>query len=405
METTNGNPNGEPREAAVREIKPKTTTRKPAATKNKPKRTRTVRPYPAGPFEQALRLGEAIHKFAAGEKVRRLTLLQKMDLSPGSSSTTMLITNSGKYGITKGSYVAEWLELTELGTFASNPDSEPRQRLDARFKLAIEGIAPFKALYDGYRGKKLPTHEVLKDFLAEQKLDVENLVECIDLFIVNAKFLGLLQTIAGAQTLIPVEQAVDDLPKVAIPFGQPIIQPKQQISGDGQVKTGTPDWTRMCFYITPIGAEESEERKHSDLFLNSIVEPALKDQGLKVVRADQIGTSGMITSQILEHILKARLVIVDLSFHNPNVFYELAIRHASKLPVVHVIRKCDKIPFDVNQARAITIDTTDIYALVPQLETFRSQIATFVRQALADSSVASNPLTVFCPSFKVSLPN
>ena len=90
---------------------------------------------------------------------------------------------------------------------------------------------------------------------------------------------------------------------------------------------------------------------------------------------------------------------------NPNVFYELAIRHASRLPVVHIIRKSDKIPFDVNQARAITIDTTDIFTLVPQLETFRSQLATFVRQALADSSAVSNPLTVFCPGFKVSLPS
>ena len=77
----------------------------------------------------------------------------------------------------------------------------------------------------------------------------------------------------------------------------------------------------------------------------------------------------------------------------------------AKLPIDHIIRKRDKIPFDVNQARANPIDTTDIYTLVPQLETFRSQLATFVRQALADSGSASNPLTVFCPGFKVSFPS
>jgi len=407
MDDKNGNKNeGKTLQSPSREIIPKAKQTRSGKVKPKSKRTRTARPYPAGPIEQALKLGEAIHEFAAGEKVRRLTLLQKMDASPSSSATTMLITNSGKYGITIGSYAAEWIELTETGKIASSRDANPRAKLEARFKLAVQGVAPFKGLYDGYKGKKLPTHEVLKDYLTEQKLKVEDLDECIDLFIVNAKFLGLLQTVAGAQMLLPIEQILDNLPKLSVEESQSTSEIIQHIAGDGGgAKPSTTNWTKICFYITPIGSDDSEQRKHSDLFLNSIVEPALKDLGLKVVRADQIGASGMITSQILEHILKAKLVIVDLSFHNPNVFYELAIRHACRLPVVHIIRKCDKIPFDVNQARAITIDTSDIYSLVPQLETFRSQIATFVRQALADASSVSNPLTVFCPGFKVTLPN
>jgi hypothetical protein len=323
-----------------------------------------------------------------------------MDKSPSSSGTTMLITNSGKYGLTTGSYAAEWLELTGTGKVASNPEADPRERLAARFKLAIVGIAPFKVLYESCKGKRLPAHEVLKDSLAEKHIKVENLDECVDLFIVNLKFLCLLQTVAGSQILISVEQAVDELPGSSKTLAAGSVEPP----GEGEPKTEAPDWTKVCFYITPIGTEGSEERKHSDLFLNSIVEPALRELGLRVVRADKIGASGMITSQVMEHTLKAKLVIVDLSFHNPSVFYELAVRHASRLPVVHIIRKGEKIPFDVNQVRAIPIDTTDIYTLVPQLETFRAQIATFVRQALADPASASNPLTVFCPDFKISLP-
>jgi hypothetical protein len=375
-----------------------------SAARTKAKRTRTSRPYPAGPFEEALKLAEAIHKFAAGERVRRLTLLQKMVLSPASSATKMLITNSGKYDITKGSYAAEWLELTPIGKIASDPDAEPRAKLEARFKLAIAGVAPFNALYQGYRGKKIPTHEVLKDFLLGSEYQVSDPDECIDLFIVNAKFLGLLQTVAGAQMLLPVEHVLDDLPKGSAASILLREEKGERISGDGVTEAAAPDWTKTCFYITPIGSEDSEERRHADLFLNSIVEPALKDTGLAVVRADKIGVPGMITAQVLEYVLKSRLAIVDLSFHNPNVFYELAIRHASRLPVVHIIRKSDKIPFDVNQARAITIDTTDIFALVPQLETFRSQIATFARQALSEVNSATNPLIVFCPAFQVSLP-
>lgn len=111
----------------------------------------------------------------------------------------------------------------------------------------------------------------------------------------------------------------------------------------------------------------------------------------------------MITSQVMEHILRARLVVADLSYHNPNVFYEMALRHATKLPMVQICRKKDRLPFDVNQIRTITIDTSDIYTLVPRLETYRSEIATQVRAAL-DGQGTSNPLTVFFPGLTVTIP-
>lgn len=123
-----------------------------------------------------------------------------------------------------------------------------------------------------------------------------------------------------------------------------------------------------------------------------------------MVRADKIGDAGMITSQILEHLLRARLVIVDMSFHNPNVFYEMAIRHATRLPVVQICRKVDGLPFDVNQVRTVIFDTTNVYSLVPKLATHKAEIATQVRAALLDEAEASNPLTVFFPGFSVTIP-
>jgi hypothetical protein len=111
----------------------------------------------------------------------------------------------------------------------------------------------------------------------------------------------------------------------------------------------------------------------------------------------------MITSQVLEHVMRSRLAIVDLSFHNPNAFYEMALRHACGLPIVQVTRKCDKPPFDVNQVRTVVVDTSDIYTLVPKLETYRSEISTHVRAALADGATG-NPITVFFPGVKVTIP-
>lgn len=144
---------------------------------------------------------------------------------------------------------------------------------------------------------------------------------------------------------------------------------------------------------------DTEERKHSDLFISSLVQPALDELGLKVVRADQIGEPGMITTQVLEYLKLSKLAIADLSYLNPNVFYEVALRHALRLPVVQLIRKADKLPFDVNQSRTLVFDTTDIYSLIPKLQTYRSEIANQARKAIEDPESVGNPVSVFYPAF------
>ena len=69
---------------------------------------------------------------------------------------------------------------------------------------------------------------------------------------------------------------------------------------------------------------------------------------------------GMITSQIIQKIIDSPLVIADLTESNPNVFYELAIRHAIRKPLVQIIQKGDKIPFDVAGMRTIQVDHKDL---------------------------------------------
>lgn len=376
---------------------------KPFAKKGE-KRQRANRPYPVAPFEEALELGCHIQSVASGEKVRRLTLLKQLNRSDTSSATRMMITNSGKYGITTGGYTAEYLELTPDGSIATSLETPFKEQLNARFKLAIEGIEPFNILYKEYRGKRLPEKEVMKDILRNAGYSSERLNECVDLFVVNSKFLGLLQLVGGKETVVPIDHLLEDLPtKSTINLSEE----KESLSNPSKPSSeivSSNDWEKTCFYIAPIGEEGSEARQHSDLFLNYIVEPALSEFGMKVVRADKIGASGLITKQIFEFLTRAKLAVVDLSMHNPNVFYELAIRHATRLPIVQIIRKRDRIPFDIHQVRTIVVDDSSIYTLVPQLETYKSEIATQVRTAISLLDETSNPLTLFCPNLKITLP-
>lgn len=369
------------------------------------KRSRTARIYPAWTFEQSLPLAQAIQEHASGEKVSRLTLFKAIVKSPTSSASQNLITNSAKYGLTKGSHASDYLELTNEGREVTNQEKGSIPYIEKCFECAIEKIGPFKTLYDIYRGKKLPAHAVFSDSLRESHPDIGDTQECIDVFIVNCRFIGLLQEIAGTETLVSIETLVEEIQRNSAK-----LTPAKNIRAPHTIKTtsqainyskttSTEDWDSICFYVTPIGEQNSAQRKHSDLFLSYIVEPAISSLGLKVVRADQIEKAGMITSQIIEHLIKAKLCVVDLSFHNPNVFYEMALRHATNLPVVQICRQSDRIPFDVNQTRTVMIDDSDIYSLIPKLETYRSEIATQAIGALEGDN--SNPITTFFPGFQI----
>jgi hypothetical protein len=78
--------------------------------------------------------------------------------------------------------------------------------------------------------------------------------------------------------------------------------------------------------------------------------------GFDTLRADQISEPGLITPQVIRHVINDPLAIADLSGPNPNVFYELAIRHAIGKPLVQIIQKDEKIPFDVMGMRTIPVD-------------------------------------------------
>jgi hypothetical protein len=233
--------------------------------------------------------------------------------------------------------------------------------------------------------------------------------EGVDTFIVNLRFVGLLQTLSGAERIVAINHLLDSLPasRISSRTTQTRSSEEDGLLGSESRAIITQDnaaFQTTCFYITAIGEEGSEHRKHSDLFLGNIVEPALTTFGLNIIRADNIDKPGMITGQVIEYLIKSRLVIADLSFHNPNVFYELALRHAVRLPIVQIIRAGDRIPFDIHQMRTVVIDNRDIYSLVPRIETYRSEIANQVRRALEAESQVDTPISIYFPNFAVSFP-
>ncbi|MEU2614260.1 hypothetical protein ABZ570_22165 [Micromonospora sp. NPDC007271] len=126
--------------------------------------------------------------------------------------------------------------------------------------------------------------------------------------------------------------------------------------GDGNDQTTR----RECFVIAPIGPEGSEIRKRSDQVLKHVIRPVVEERGFVAVRGDEIERGGLITSHVLDRIIRNDLVIADLTDQNANVFYELAVRHALRKPFVQLMAKGQQLPFDVQGMRTIMVDHTDL---------------------------------------------
>ncbi len=153
--------------------------------------------------------------------------------------------------------------------------------------------------------------------------------------------------------------------------------------------TAKPD-KKICFVISPIGEEDSETRKRSDTVLKHIINASVEQLGYEVVRADKISEPGIITTQIIQYIVDSPLVIADLTERNPNVFYELALRHAIRKPLVQMIKKGETIPFDVAATRIIHFDLQDL----DSVENAKTEIASQVKSLEAGRNDIDNPISV-----------
>lgn len=120
---------------------------------------------------------------------------------------------------------------------------------------------------------------------------------------------------------------------------------------------------KNCFIISPIGSDNSEIRKRSDLLFKHVISPVCTACSFKPIRIDKENTNGSLTEEIISHINNDDLVIADITDGNPNAFYEIGYRAALKKPSIHLMLKDSKIPFDISSIRTFPYDLSDLDAV------------------------------------------
>lgn len=146
---------------------------------------------------------------------------------------------------------------------------------------------------------------------------------------------------------------------------------------------------KKCFVIMPFGKKKDVDGSEIDFnhVYQNLIKEAVEALGMECERCDEIIDTGSIHSKMFRGIFEADVAVVDITSLNPNVFYELGVRHALNKHVTLVIRRNvpQPPPFNINGLNVVSyeIDTEE------KLEASRKVIREYVQTAMGKLSVDS----------------
>ncbi len=153
---------------------------------------------------------------------------------------------------------------------------------------------------------------------------------------------------------------------------------------------------RLCFVDMPFGKKADPKTGieiNFDQIYNEAIKPSAEESGLECIRGDEERTGGIIHTAMFARLLLCEFVIADLTTANPNVFYELGVRHAAKpYTTIPIFATLSGLPFDVNLVRAIPYDLENGQLTNDATENLKLQIKNRIKQALEGPVAEDSPL-------------
>jgi tetratricopeptide (TPR) repeat protein len=170
------------------------------------------------------------------------------------------------------------------------------------------------------------------------------------------------------------------------------------------------NYKAMCFVDMPFGKKTDLATGYEidfDKIYELAIKPAIEKAGLEPLRGDEERTGGIIHTAMFARLLLSEYVVADLTLANPNVFYELGIRHAAKpFTTVPIYANIHPLPFDVAMVRAVGYSLENGILSEEAAEKLKSELIKRIQQAIKDPSVNDSPLFQLIPKFPaVELPH
>ena len=145
---------------------------------------------------------------------------------------------------------------------------------------------------------------------------------------------------------------------------------------------------KLCFVIMPFSSTNRHTTEEWTAIFENVHKPAITGSrlGYKCERS-KIGTGAFI-KDILFQLNQADVVLADLTDMNPNVFYELGVRHVLKNRTILVSQTMDDVPSDLKQYGVI------IYGTDPKsVAEYKKKISEILKDIRDNPDRADNPVS------------
>ncbi len=147
---------------------------------------------------------------------------------------------------------------------------------------------------------------------------------------------------------------------------------------------------KKCFVIMPFSETESlAEEKWTEIF-EHIIKPAVEESELNYeCKRYGLGRANII-KDILEDLNRAQEVIADLTDNNPNVLWELGVRHVLKRRTILISQDKKFLPSDLKDYPVIPYDQTKA-----GFDKFKEDIKDKLKDIEADPEKPDSPVADF----------
>lgn len=164
---------------------------------------------------------------------------------------------------------------------------------------------------------------------------------------------------------------------------------------------------KVCFVVMGFGKKtdyESGRTLDMDASYEAIIRPAVLAAGLRCIRADEIMHSGLMYLPMYDMLLRADLVIADISTGNVNAVYELGVRHALRPHSTIIIKEsAGKLSFDLNHVSTLHYEHLGADIGHREVQRARQALGKLIDKVMAAEHQADSPVYTYLPTLRQPL--
>lgn len=145
-----------------------------------------------------------------------------------------------------------------------------------------------------------------------------------------------------------------------------------------------------CFVIMPIGKERTIEHENNMLVFDKLIKPCVENSGydIECYHSDLITETGAISKQVIHSLKNDDIVIADIRRRNPNVLYELGVRHTFGKRSILVCSDHSENPFHTSNYRAVAYKLDG-----SSNQDFFRRLSKLVDDVIKDPNKSDNPVS------------